>query len=94
MPLYRRVPKRGFTNIHRREYAIVTVKDLERTFNPGDVVSPKELKQTGLVKSMLDGVKILGNGDITKKLHIKANRFSQAAAEKIRAAGGTVEELK
>ena len=90
MPLYRRLPKIGFTNIFRKEYAIVNLSDLER-FDNGTVVNPDVLKEAGLVKAMLAGVKILGNGDITKNLTVQAHKFSKTAADKIAAAGGKVE---
>lgn len=92
MPLYRRLPKVGFTNIFRREYAVVNLSDLER-FDNGTVVNPEVLKEAGLVKAMLDGVKILGNGDLTKNLTVQAHKFSKTAAEKIAAAGGKVEVI-
>lgn len=92
MPLYRRLPKIGFTNIFRKEYAVVNLSDLER-FDSGTVVNPEVLKEAGLVKAMLDGVKILGNGDLTKGLTVQAHKFSKTAAEKIAAAGGKVEVI-
>jgi len=92
MPLYRRLPKIGFTNIFRKEYAVVNLSDLER-FDNGTVVNPDVLKDTGLVKAMLGGVKILGNGDLTKNLTVQAHKFSKTAAEKIAAAGGKVEVI-
>ncbi|HOE56013.1 MAG TPA: 50S ribosomal protein L15 [Bacillota bacterium] len=92
MPLYRRIPKIGFTNIFRKEYAIVNISELER-FDNGTVVSPEVLKEAGLVKAMLAGVKILGNGDLTKNLTVQAHKFSKTAAEKIAAAGGKAEVI-
>ena len=92
MPLYRRLPKVGFTNIWRREYAVVNLSDLER-FDNGTVVNPDVLREAGLVKAMLDGVKILGNGDLTKNLTVQAHKFSKTAADKIAAAGGKVEVI-
>ena len=92
MPLYRRLPKIGFTNIFRKEFAIVNLSDLER-FEDGTVVNPDVLKEAGLVKAMLSGVKILGNGDFTKNLTIQAHKFSKTAADKIAAAGGKVEVI-
>ena len=92
MPLYRRLPKVGFTNIFRKEYAVVNLSDLER-FENGTVVNPEVLKEAGLVKAMLGGVKILGNGDLTKNLTVQAHKFSKTAAEKIAAAGGKVEVI-
>lgn len=92
MPLYRRIPKIGFTNIFRKEYAVVNLSDLER-FDDGTVVNPDVLKEAGLVKAMLSGVKILGNGDLTKNLTVQAHKFSKTAADKIAAAGGKVEVI-
>jgi len=92
MPLYRRLPKIGFTNVFRKEYAVVNLSDLER-FDNGTIVSPEVLKEAGLVKAMLAGVKILGNGDLTKNLTVQAHKFSKTAAEKIAAAGGKVEVI-
>ncbi len=92
MPLYRRLPKVGFTNIFRKEYAVVNLSDLER-FDNGTVVNPEVLKEAGLVKAMLSGVKILGNGDLTKNLTVQAHKFSKTAADKIAAAGGKVEVI-
>ena len=90
MPLYRRVPKKGFTNIFRTEYATVNVGQLE-IFDNGATVTVDTLKEAGLVKKALAGVKILGNGDLTKKITVEAARFSQAAKEKIEALGGKAE---
>ena len=90
MPLTMRLPKRGFTNKWRVEYATVNVDRLN-VFEDGAVVSPVELIQAGILKNVQDGVKILGNGEITKKLTVKATKFTQAAKEKIEAAGGKVE---
>jgi len=90
MPLTMRLPKRGFTNKWRVEYATVNVDRLN-IFEDGQVVTPVELIESGILKNVLDGVKILGNGEITKKLTVKANKFSQSAKEKIEAAGGKVE---
>lgn len=92
MPLYRRLPKIGFTNIFRKEYAVVNLSDLER-FDNGTVINPDILKEAGLVKAMLNGVKILGNGDLTKNLTVQAHKFSKTAADKIAAAGGKVEVI-
>ncbi|MDD4503280.1 MAG: 50S ribosomal protein L15 [Clostridiaceae bacterium] len=92
MPLYRRIPKIGFTNIFRKEFAIVNLSDLER-FDNGTVVNPEVLKEAGLVKAMLAGVKILGNGELTKNLTVQAHKFSKTAADKIAAAGGKVEVI-
>lgn len=92
MPLYRRLPKVGFTNVFRKEYAVVNLSDLER-FENGTIINPELLKEAGLVKAMLAGVKILGNGDLTKNLTVQAHKFSKTAAEKIAAAGGKVEVI-
>ena len=93
MPLQRRVPKRGFTNIFRTEYATVNVADLEARFEDGAVVDVDAIVASGLLKKTLDGVKILGNGEITKKLDVKANAFSETAKAKIEAAGGKAEVI-
>ena len=90
IPLYRRLPKRGFKNRFAKIYAIVNVSDLNR-FNDGDTVDLAALLECGLVGKELDGLKILGNGDVTKKLTVKAKIFSAAAKEKIEAAGGKTE---
>ena len=90
--LARRIPKRGFNNIFGTEYAIVNVSDLER-FTDGTVVDTELLKAAGLVKKELDGVKILGNGELTKNLTVKAAKFSAAAKEKIEKAGGKAEVM-
>ncbi len=92
MPLYRRLPKRGFTNIFATEYAEINVEVLNR-FEDGAEITPELLKETGILKRQLDGVKVLGNGEITKKLTVKANKFSKSAVEKIEAAGGKVEVI-
>jgi len=90
MPLTMRLPKRGFTNKWRVEYATVNVDRLN-IFEDGAVVSPVELIESGILKNVQDGVKILGNGEITRKLTVKANKFSETAKQKIEAAGGKVE---
>ncbi len=90
MPLYRRVPKRGFNNIYRTEYAIVNVGRLD-IFEDGAVVTVEALKEAGLVKKTLAGVKILGNGELTKKLTVQADLFTDAAKQKIEALGGKAE---
>ena len=92
MPLTRRVPKSGFTNIFRKEYAIVKVESLE-CFEAGAKVTIEMLKEAGLVKKTLDGVKILGNGDLTKALTVEANKFTAQAKEKIEKAGGKAEVI-
>ena len=90
MPLTMRLPKRGFTNKWRVEYATVNVERLN-IFEDGAVVTPVELVESGILKNVQDGVKILGNGEITKKLTVKATKFTESAKEKIEAAGGKVE---
>jgi large subunit ribosomal protein L15 len=92
LPLHRRVPKRGFTNPFRTEYAILNVKDLER-FQAGTSVTPASLVEAGLVRTANAPVKILGEGSLTKALTVSAHRFSKSAAEKIRAAGGRLEVI-
>jgi len=89
-PLFRRLPKRGFTNINRKEYAIVNLDALNR-FENGTEVTPELLLETGVVSKLKAGVKILGNGQIEKKLTVKAHKFSSAAKEAIEAAGGKTE---
>lgn len=91
-PLARRLPKRGFTNPNRKEYAYVNVESLNR-FEDGSVVDIVALIEAGLVKNVKDGVKILGNGDLNVKLTVKANKFTQSAVEKIEAAGGKTEVI-
>ena len=92
MPLYRRVPKRGFTNIFGTEYAAVNVERLE-VFNDGDVVTVEELLAKKIIRKPMDGVKIMGNGDLTKKLTVKAAKFTASAKEKIEALGGKAEVI-
>ncbi len=91
IPLYRKLPKRGFNNRFAVHYAIVNVAALNAKFEDGAVVDTAALKAAGLVKKELDGVKVLGNGEITKKLTVKAAVFSATAKEKIEAAGGKTE---
>jgi large subunit ribosomal protein L15 len=92
MPLHRRLPKRGFTNIFRKEFAIVNVSDLAE-FEAGAKVDPEVLRDRGIAKKMLDGLKILGNGEINHAVHVRAHRFSKSAIEKIQKAGGTIEVI-
>ena len=94
VPFFRRFPKRGFNNPFGTVYAVVNVADLERSFQAGDVVDAAALKRTGLVKRAPQGVKVLGRGDLTKALTVKAQAFSASAREKITAAGGAVETVK
>ena len=92
MPLHRRLPKRGFTNIFKRDYAVVNVSDLER-FDNGVTVDETMLRGAGLVKGQNDGVKILGDGKLSKKLTVHAAKFSASARKQIEAAGGTCQEI-
>ena len=91
-PIARRLPKRGFTNFTRKEYAIVNVEALNR-FENGTEVTPELLIETGLVKKVLDGVKVLGQGELEKALTVKANKFSKSAVAVIEKAGGKVEVI-
>jgi large subunit ribosomal protein L15 len=91
MPLFRRIPKRGFSNATwARTYLVVNIGDLDKRFADGDTVDPEALKRVGLAKGPADGVRILGTGELTKKLTISAHHFSKSAAEKITARGGTM----
>ena len=92
MPLTMRLPKRGFTNKWRTEYVAINVDRLE-VFEDGQVVSPVELIEMGIIKKIEDGVKIMGNGELTKKLTVQANKFTASAKEKIEAAGGKAEVI-
>ena len=92
MPLHLRLPKRGFTNIFGTRYAVVNVSDLNR-FEDGAVVGVDEMIESGLVTKVFDGVKVLGNGELDKKLTVKATAFSESAKEKIQAKGGNVEVM-
>ena len=91
MPLHRRLPKRGFTNIFKRDYAVVNVSDLER-FDNGATVDEASLRKAGLVKGQHDGVKVLGDGKLSKKLTVSATKFSASARKQIEAAGGSCQE--
>ena len=91
-PLFMRLPKRGFTNFTRVEYSIVNLDQLNR-FEDGTEVTPELLVETGLVRKELDGIKILGNGSLEKKLTVKANKFSASAVKAIEAAGGKTEVI-
>jgi large subunit ribosomal protein L15 len=93
MPLIRRLPKRGFTNIFKKDYAIINVEILDR-FESGQEVTPALLVSQGLIRSRHDGVKVLGTGDLTKALTVHAHKFSQSAAAKIEAAGGKVQVIE
>ncbi len=92
MPLHRRLPKRGFTNIFHKEYAIVNVATLDQL--EGDVFTPESLKAAGVLKKLNDGLKILGNGELTRSVTVKAHVFSKSALDKIQKAGGSVEVIE
>lgn len=92
MPMYRRLPMRGFTNIFKKEIVTLNVDDLNR-FEDGTIITPELLVKAGVIKAVKDGVKILGDGELTKKLTVKVHGVSKTAAEKIAAAGGTVEVI-
>jgi large subunit ribosomal protein L15 len=92
MPIYRRLPKRGFYNKFGKEYTEVNVRELNR-FEAGTVVDPVVLVESGVIKNVRDGIRILGNGELEKALTVKANGFTKSAAEKIQAAGGKVEVI-
>jgi large subunit ribosomal protein L15 len=93
MPLHRRVPKRGFHNAFRTEYAVVNLDVLSERFDAGAVITPDVLRERGLIHSTRQPIKVLARGDISKKLTVRAHKFSGKAAEKIAAAGGAVEVL-
>lgn len=92
MPLYRRIPKRGFTNIWKKEYAILNVDDLN-AFEDGTTITPELIKEKGLAKQVVDGIKILGEGNLEKNVTVKAHKFSKTAIEKIESAGGKAEVI-
>ena len=92
MPIYRRLPKRGFTNIFAKQYSEINVSDLNK-FENGAVVDAAALKEAGIIKKTLDGIKVLGNGDVKVKVTVKAAKFTEAAKEKIEAAGGKAEVM-
>jgi large subunit ribosomal protein L15 len=93
MPLHRRVPKRGFHNLFRVEYAVVNLDTLAEVFDDGSEVTPDVLRERGLVRSARAPVKVLGRGELAKKLTVRAHKFSGSAAEKIAAAGGATEVI-
>ena len=93
MPLHRRIPKRGFHNLFRTEYAVVNIDTLAEGFTAGTVVTPELLRERGIIRSSRQPIKVLARGDIAKQLTVRAHRFSSKAAEKIAAAGGTTEVL-
>ena len=92
MPLYRRIPKRGFTNIWKKEYTVLNVDDLN-IFEAGTVVTPELIKEKGLAKQVIDGIKILGEGNLEKNVTVQAHKFSKTAIEKIESAGGKAEVI-
>jgi large subunit ribosomal protein L15 len=92
MPLQRRLPKRGFTNIFRKEYSVVNLSDIEKMAG-SDTVTPETLKQKGLIKDFKNGVKVLGMGELKSKLTVRAHKFSKTAIDKIQAAGGKAEVI-
>jgi large subunit ribosomal protein L15 len=93
LPLFRRLPKRGFKNaLFKTRYAVINLSDLDK-FEEGAVVTPELLKEMGLIKKQLDGVKVLGNGTLTKKITVKANKFSDAALREIEKIGGKAEVI-
>jgi large subunit ribosomal protein L15 len=92
-PLQRRLPKRGFTNIFKKEYVVINLEELEARFEAGATVNSEALVVCGLVKNLRDGVRILGRGELTKALNVKAKGFSKTAEEKIKAAGGSIEVI-
>ena len=92
MPIYRRLPKRGFNNVFALKYAEINVSDLNK-FEDGTVVDAALLKEAGIIKKTLDGIKVLGNGEVSKKVTVKAAKFTEAAKEKIVAAGGKYEVM-
>lgn len=91
MPLHRRLPKRGFKNIFRKEYAIINLGSLERL--DGDTFTPESLVASGVVKKLGDGLKVLGNGELTRKINVKAHLYSKSALDKIQKLGGSAEVL-
>lgn len=93
MPIYRRLPKRGFKNVWAKTYAEVNVESLNR-FEDGAVVDPVALVESGILKNVRDGIRILGKGELTKKLTVRANGFTKSAEEKITAAGGQIEKIE
>ncbi|MFZ2331016.1 MAG: 50S ribosomal protein L15 [Atribacterota bacterium] len=92
MPLSRRVPKRGFRNVFRNKYAIINIEQLNK-FDDGEVITPERMIRNGMVKKLLNGIKILSKGEINKKITVQAHKFSKEAINKIEAAGGKVEVI-
>ena len=93
MPLHRRLPKRGFTNIFKKEHAVVNLADLERVFENGATVDEAAMRKAGLVKGRNHGIKVLGQGELSKKLTVHAAKFSASARKQIEAAGGSCQEI-
>lgn len=93
MPLQRRLPKRGFTNTFGTEYTVVNLDRLDAVFEANTEVTPELLLETGVIKKIGDGVKVLGKGEVTKPFVVKAHRFSKSAVEKIEAAGGKAQVI-
>lgn len=91
MPLYRRLPKRGFTNVFSTQYAIINVRDLEKRFEDNATIDTQAIINSGLVKKVLAGIKLLGNGELSKKFNVTIAAFSKSAKEKIEKAGGRIE---
>jgi large subunit ribosomal protein L15 len=94
MPLHRRLPKRGFTNIFKKQWIEISLAKIEAAFGAGDSVTPEILHERGLIKKAKHDLVILGNGDLTKALNVSAHRFTKAAREKIEKAGGSITEVK
>jgi large subunit ribosomal protein L15 len=94
MPLYRRLPKFGFKNPFKKSFDVVNVEHLEKAFEKGDVVDPAKLVEKGLLRNLNHPLKVLGDGNLTKSLTVKAHKFSKSAIQKINQAGGSVEEIK
>jgi len=92
-PLNRRLPKKGFKNINAVRYAVVNIKTLEERFEASEEITPEKLMRMGIIKKLYDGLKVLGDGELTKPLKVKAHAFSKSAKEKIEAAGGTAEVI-
>ena len=93
LPLYRRLPKRGFKNVNHVEYAIVNLKTLNNYYNDGETVNPASLVEKGIINKEFDGIKVLASGELTKKLTVQAHKFSKSAVSAIEQAGGTVEVI-
>ena len=92
MPLHRRLPKRGFTNVFKKHYAVINLRDLEK-FDVKDPVTPELLLERGVIRNLRDGLKVLGDGELKAPLHVAAHHFSGSALEKIQKAGGKAEVI-